>query len=172
MCLVLPVLLVVQASVPMSVVDEARGTAARIFSRAGITVEWTESPAPKAVEVQVLNRRPKGLIGDANGYTILPRGAGVKERYAGVFYPAVVESAGQIDSDIGLLLGAVLAHEIGHILLGTNAHSRNGVMVPRYEHQHIRLAGHGLLLFTPEESGRMRAALPGRDSNSSRTCRD
>jgi hypothetical protein len=32
-------------------------------------------------------------------------------------------------------------------------------MVPRFERENMRLAGHGLLQFTPAEAERMRAAL-------------
>ncbi len=57
------------------------------------------------------------------------------------------------------LLGTVAAHEIGHLLLGSNAHSAIGIMAPHWEAEQLRHAGMGSLLFTPEQSARMRTRI-------------
>ncbi len=58
-----------------------------------------------------------------------------------------------------LLLGTVAAHEVGHLLLGSNAHSAIGIMAPHWEQEELRHAGMGSLLFTPEQSVRMRTRI-------------
>jgi hypothetical protein len=54
--------------------------------------------------------------------------------------------------EVPIILGSVMAHEIGHLLLGLNSHSGSGVMQPRWERKQVRQAMMGTLLFTPEQS--------------------
>ena len=44
------------------------------------------------------------------------------------------------------LLGAAMAHEIGHLLFGP-AHAHSGIMSPRLGPREMRLAARGALLF-------------------------
>ena len=78
------------------------------------------------------------------------------ERYAGVFFPMVQDAARNLDADEALLLGATMAHEIGHLLLGSKAHARSGVMCPHFGHEHVRLAARGELRFTADQAGSMK----------------
>ena len=50
-----------------------------------------------------------------------------------------------------------VAHEIGHILLGSKAHTRGGIMSSRFERAEMRMAASGELRFSPEQAQRMRA---------------
>lgn len=50
-----------------------------------------------------------------------------------------------------------MAHEIGHLLLGPNAHSTAGIMQMRWDPTQIRLAVMRRLFFTDEQSKIMRA---------------
>jgi hypothetical protein len=59
--------------------------------------------------------------------------------------------------DIPIILGCVIAHEIGHLLLGSNSHSGLGVMQRRWERKQFRQAMTGILLFTPEQAKRLQA---------------
>ena len=51
-----------------------------------------------------------------------------------------------------IILGCVIAHEIGHLLLGSNSHSVSGIMQGRWERRQVRQAVTGTLLFTPEQA--------------------
>lgn len=55
---------------------------------------------------------------------------------------------------IGLdqVLGHAIAHEIGHILLGSNSHGSRGLMKAKWGQEDIKRAGKGDLLFTPEQA--------------------
>ena len=58
-----------------------------------------------------------------------------------------------------MILGDVIAHELGHLLLGTNSHSPVGIMCANWDQDYLRLALRGRQLFSPEQSALMRAAV-------------
>jgi hypothetical protein len=63
------------------------------------------------------------------------------------------------ETGVGMVLGHILAHEIGHILLGSERHSAAGVMKPKWgprDAREITMKGYS---FLPEEGSRMRERL-------------
>ena len=54
-----------------------------------------------------------------------------------------------------VLLGHVMAHEIAHLLLGTNSHSASGIMRAHWYAQELASADRGALLFTPDQARAM-----------------
>ena len=57
------------------------------------------------------------------------------------------------------VLGTVAAHEIGHLLLGANAHAFAGVMLPVWKGKTLHDVNAGSLLFTSAQASRMRARI-------------
>jgi hypothetical protein len=53
------------------------------------------------------------------------------------------------------ILGGILAHEIGHLLLAENSHSETGVLRAQWGVQDLRMIACGRLWFTPEQAARM-----------------
>lgn len=131
----------------------AQEVADHIFRRAGVDLVWTteRTCGPKQLCVTFLQARPGGLTGDAAGYTVLDR----DRPYAAIVLPDVARTAGETGVDVGTALGAVLAHELGHLLLGANAHSA-GVMSSRLDWRLMHAAGRGELLFSDEDARRLR----------------
>ena len=68
----------------------------------------------------------------------------------------------QAEPPVALILGHVSAHEIGHLLLGPGAHGHDGIMRAGWSRQDLQQAAWGQLVFTDEESGRLRATLISR----------
>ena len=132
--------------------SRARAVATRILNRAGLDVTWDRNRAcaAPAVCVHLSRTRPSNLHADAAGYAVLSPAAS----YASVFLPGVERTAAGLEVDPATVLGATIAHEIGHLLLGA-AHSR-GVMSARFDSQQMRAAERGELLFRDEEARRMR----------------
>lgn len=60
------------------------------------------------------------------------------------------------------LLGHVLAHELGHLLLGSAEHPASGLMRGRWQNQDLRLATQGALQFSGWEASAIRAAVHDR----------
>jgi len=57
------------------------------------------------------------------------------------------------------ILAIVIAHELGHVLLGPNSHSDNGIMRPRFQADDFRQAQCKSLAFTPQQAEQMRHAI-------------
>ena len=69
----------------------------------------------------------------------------------------------QIDGlSTGALLGHSAAHEIGHLLLGPNAHSCSGIMRPLMKRSDEELMLKGWLRFDTAQASKMRSALRAR----------
>jgi hypothetical protein len=49
-------------------------------------------------------------------------------RLATLYSDRIISAAARVDVEKGTLLGRVLAHEVGHLLLGTNHHGDTGLM--------------------------------------------
>ena len=81
---------------------------------------------------------------------------------ASVFYERVKDLAWGADKDgneIPLILGNVIAHEVGHLLLGTNSHSPAGIMCANWDQEYVRLAMRGHQFFSLDESAALGAAV-------------
>jgi hypothetical protein len=50
-----------------------------------------------------------------------------------------------------------MAHEIGHLLLGSNSHSATGIMRAQWSRKDLQRASLEILRFTPAQAERIRA---------------
>jgi hypothetical protein len=99
---------------------------------------------------------------------------------ASVFYQRVVDLAWGAHKDgneildildrnpmfIPLILGDLIAHELGHVLLGSNSHWPAGIMCAKWDGPYLLQALRGHLLFSPEQSALMRVAVARRRAES------
>ena len=95
---------------------------------------------------------------DVTGFAVVYPSADSRDGYAGVFYTRVAEEARNQDLDLAVILGATMAHEIGHVLLGSKVHSIVGAMRARLRRAEFEEAVRGSLRFTPQESETIRRA--------------
>jgi hypothetical protein len=156
----------------LAVLVEAERQATAIFRRAGIDVDWSNcSPGSEKSEracheipthtqfVMTIMGQNKQSTNDIFGVAFLgERGLG---KYVDVFFDSITKLHQEAGSNEASLLGAVIAHEIGHLLLGSHSHSQWGIMSPHWESDHLRQVGMGTLLFSPEQAFRMRARIAG-----------
>jgi len=76
-------------------------------------------------------------------------------KYADIFFNRVQAASGTPELDTAQLLGAVTAHELGHLLLGSRSHSAYGIMKPLWQKECLRRIWMGSLLFTREQAQAM-----------------
>jgi hypothetical protein len=84
--------------------------------------------------------------------------------YADLFQERTLELQVESHVDAAIILGHAMAHELGHLLLGTNSHSRDGLMRAHWEPGDLAQAAKGNLLFSSEQSTRMRSRFTRDDS--------
>lgn len=161
-----------QAEVSAEVLEQAENEASRVFRQAGIEVHWLNCGIPAASEEasracreavfpEHLHLRivPKslGLKGEAMGISFQSSdGSGC---YADLFYEPMEQLHQSDGTDLASLLGHVAAHEIGHLLLGANSHSTAGIMHAHWTAEELADAKVGSLVFSENESRRMKAKL-------------
>ena len=76
---------------------------------------------------------------------------------AKVFYHRVGElTLSRGDEERPIILGHMLAHEMGHLLLGLDSHSDTGIMHVPWEREELDQARFNSLLFTPEQVKQIR----------------
>ena len=144
----------------------ARRVAVRIFDHSGINLVWfdcdirdegwtTEETCGRqrgAAEfwLRITLKRPPATKVGALAFTELDDRTG--DGAAGVYYPAVVEMAKKWRNREGDVLGAAIAHEVGHLILGANAHAGFGVMRARWSRSQFELIALGELNFARMQS--------------------
>jgi len=79
--------------------------------------------------------------------------------YSDVFYDSVKKLHEECNTRTPILLGHVIAHEIGHLLQGTNAHSWMGIMRSQWQGEELQSIAMGNLLFTPPQIESLKARL-------------
>jgi hypothetical protein len=128
--------------------DGAFRVAARALSTGGVHVRWTDcdavdsctapptpgellvrlvrSPAPKlGTPARLVSRAEATPLVLGEAFIDMGERSGV---LATVYVDRVESIAARTEIDTVLLLGRAMAHELGHLLLGTNAHSPSGLM--------------------------------------------
>ena len=77
-------------------------------------------------------------------------------------YLSIRQAAGvahEYSASLETVLGLGAAHELGHLLLGGNAHTPSGLMKERWGANELKHCSHDNLSFTSEQSDRIRANL-------------
>jgi len=76
--------------------------------------------------------------------------------YSDVFFDQAMELHATWSVALAEILGTVIAHELGHLLLGSNSHSGVGIMRAHWQGEELRRLSRGGLGFTNEQAGDMR----------------
>ena len=150
------------ASVPTHLVTDAEKEASRIFRRISVEVTWincllrhsqdTASVAPVSSTRLFVRIAPRAVKRSDAIFGVAFLGSDGNGRYADVFFDCVRRlRAEEADVSEARVLAYVMAHEIGHLLLGSNAHSEVGIMEPRWYAAELRNIEMGRLAFTRTE---------------------
>lgn len=159
------------AGVSVTILNQAKVEASRIFRSAGIEIDWVDCPGIGAeddacrrvpgsndfvLHIVAVGRTSSDLV---FGLSFLGEdGAGT---YSDIFYDRVRQAHRESGIDVAKLMGTVAAHELGHLLLGLHAHSYAGIMAAVWREEALRNLGMGGLRFSGDQAARMRARIRG-----------
>jgi hypothetical protein len=151
------------ASVTPEKLQKAQEGASTIFRKAGVEVVWIENTAlrkgpgaPTLEEMDLILRilpqarttlASRSALGEA-----LPCHLEKDGCIASVFFNRVKEFTDRIGISLHLVLGHAMAHELGHLLLGSNSHSPRGLMRAVWSPRDMQRAAKGDLLFNSEQA--------------------
>lgn len=150
------------ANVSDSSLATAKREASRVFAAAHVEIRWIDCTITAILSnsschdphgAKHLNLRivPAGKKQNEDIFGIAFLGADGAGIYSDVFYDAVEKLRIERPINIGRLLGNVMAHEIGHLLIGSDAHSAWGLMCAKWHAQELRHIEMGTLFFTVEQ---------------------
>jgi hypothetical protein len=159
------------APVPEPTMRRAQDFVEHAFREAGLALRWRV--CPPGVDVSCSGLEGSGEIGlrifrpareeraRAGHFTGGAAHNVASDRgLAYVYYTRVEEVAADGRLPLHLVLGVVLAHELGHVLLPPG-HGPPGLMQPHFFARDWHAASRGALAFTPAEGALMRHRLDG-----------
>lgn len=158
------------------VLHSATDQASWLFRAEQIRINWefpsTEPPEDRGTDmtsvafqqpddrpyivVQLIRRAPPSVFPGAMGYALPFAHAGA---HVVIFYDRVETLAHRFNKATDLILGYAVAHEIGHVFLGSSDHFAGTLMQAQWTSATCRLASMGLLAFTREQEQRMVAVM-------------
>jgi hypothetical protein len=162
------------AAVSIEHLAAARVESARIFERAGISLRWIECRVPgdtdgaactepllagRDLMLRLVDRHP------ARGERIVALGESLldREQRSGVLMTIDVSPvravAEQAFTAVPTLLGRAIAHEIGHLLLGSASHPKAGLMRAFWSRDELRGLKPAHWGFSAKEAAHMRQAV-------------
>jgi len=160
---------------PAETLVKAEKEAGRIFEEVGLPVTWRDCPTGDepcqkgrgrvfilAMMASPVQNKFEDTI---SGYALLP------DHFAAVYYDYLPRMPGgeSNKNETALVLGCVIAHELGHLLLGAHGHSIAGIMQAHWGIEQTQLALMSEMSFLPEEARLMHAVTvtPEAKTNSS-----
>jgi len=153
-----------------STLKEAEQEASRIFRAAGISITWMDcsamsnsvdeacygvpGPTQFVLHIVATGKTSSDMV---FGLAFLDEGGAGK--YTDVFLDRIEAAHRAFGADTSRLLGTVVAHELGHLLLGNHSHSYAGVMTPVWRGEVLQREAMGSLLFTHDQASLMKRRL-------------
>jgi hypothetical protein len=155
-----------------SIVTAGQSVAQEVLRRASVESIWINCPVPNTPEANPECSQPpnpsrlnltivprwagRALTSDTLGLALEGEGFG---SYCYLFQERVDELAAAAHISPDRLLGSAMAHEIGHLLKGSNSHSPQGLMSAHWYANELRNVAMGSLNFTADDAVLMRSRL-------------
>lgn len=160
------------AGIAPSTLEEALEEVARIYSTANVNMRWlycraetggamVDCPAlqPNAVVLRIIPGPLKIVSKWALGFSLVDENGGTQAAVSLLHVKMCVARQKLIQVSLSRVLGHAMAHEVGHLLLGTNSHSSAGLMQADWDDAAMNRIANGALNFTAAESERIRASV-------------
>ncbi len=167
--LALQVMLHDETGMTITALHQAQSEAGRIFKAAGVTLTWLppgEVPANSLI-IKVVDTPIGQKSRNPNVLAVSPGSKEAPGRVAWLYYSRIHDLARffqaahgfRLRLEVSQLLGHVMAHEMGHLLLPYDAHAATGLMKAGWDTQQAFLAGSGALTFEPSQATLIRTRL-------------
>jgi hypothetical protein len=171
------------AEVDRKTLTEAETVATEIFRKAGVETRWIDSSDLQHTNLvgwdlthlvlSILSEQMSHRLPVANEVMGVAPGTGLNRQTVYVLYSRVksrarhllAESMRRGDGEYvgkGKILGHVIAHEFGHLLLNLDSHSPTGIMRGKWDTNDFASANYGDLLFAPQQAEAIRAEVARR----------
>ncbi len=153
--------------VPTDVLLRAKEETARVYADAGVRLAWSD-PSRVLPSLTVMIISSPDAWGERVEATTLGAAPGTAEglgRLAYAFFARIRATSQQYRTDVGKLLGYVMAHELGHILLAGGSHPPTGIMSGRWGQFQMDLVAESFLRFTKEEAESIRKSVGDMKAN-------
>jgi hypothetical protein len=160
------------ARIPDQKLLRAETVATQIFAASGMSIDWlhcgrpsedlheqaacSEASFPSHLHIRI---QPRSLNLNPSTVGLSYSGEDGMGQQADIFYSGISLLEQTNHADSGVLLGTVIAHELGHLLLGLDSHAPSGLMRPLWNADDLSRAGFAHLVFSPEQSRKLRARL-------------
>jgi hypothetical protein len=123
--------------VPTRELAAAQHDVVEVYARIGVTVAWTEGAAAKAQadgarHLDVVLLTPEMATRVNANRAVFGQASHVTRR-AYIFYGRAIAHARETGSNPARVLGVVMAHEVGHMLLPGDSHAPFGLMKASWE---------------------------------------
>jgi hypothetical protein len=142
--------------------NPAKSHVSEILRTAGIRVRWEGAGSGRrqetgscsgtvleVIDVMILDHSPKNARPGALAYALPFARSGVR---VVIYYDRVIAA---VNTQNPAVLGYTIAHEVGHVLLGTDSHATSGVMLAHWRQgDYSRMETHALI-FTAGDIDKM-----------------
>jgi hypothetical protein len=159
------------ANASSRILDKATERAAETLTAAGVEIVWQFRPADEPgasmtdqhaasaqkhepdlrdyLVIRILPRFPDYCLPGVLGYSLPDARFGP---HVVLFFNRIERASLLNDVDVATVLGYAMAHEIGHVLLGSSEHSPGGIMKARWSMLDYENAAEGYMRFTPQQA--------------------
>ena len=158
------------AHVSPETLTAAESDAVRIFRQARIETIWVNClPKTERIDLKecvqvdathlMLKILPRAITVEDRDHRDVLGSALLDERGAGFYAYAFYDRVQRVAEEHRLghtLLGNVLAHEIGHLLLESKSHAVSGIMSAHWNGDELRRISEGTMFFTPDQCRALR----------------
>ncbi len=152
------------ARAPRDSLEAARQLVDYVYGRVNVRIVWVrEDPHVTVILKRQASAELKRRAQDAMGLT--PASETARGRLSFVFINRVNEVSAGYSTAHSVVLGAAIAHELGHWLL-SNEHTATGLMQRYFNQADFCAAREGRLLFTDQQSELIRLNVIARHSSS------
>ena len=162
------------AGIPSDTLAQAAVRATAILAQSGVELDWLSCGRPDPSDFSPPTT-PCSVVAWPHQLSvrIVPSGRSVgadifgeafldgtgRGAYSNVYFNNLAANREHAQLSDGDMLGFVIAHEVGHLLLGSNSHTSLGLMQARWDSAALHSALHNTLFFTPAQSATLRSRL-------------